>query len=62
MRADVMVLAHEQWVVTDSAGHFKLEGVAAGNRPVKVWHPIRGEKTVTVEVPPNGEGKLDTTL
>jgi hypothetical protein len=62
MRADVMVLPHEQWAVTDAQGRFKLEGVAAGRRPVKVWHPLRGERAATVDVPPGGEGKLDTAL
>jgi hypothetical protein len=62
MRADVMVLPHEQWAITDSKGHFTLAGVAPGTRPLHVWHPIRGEKKVSVDVPPGGEGKVDTSL
>ncbi len=62
MRADVMVLPHDQWAITDARGRFKLENVEAGTRQVHVWHPLRGEKKTSVEVPAGGEGKLDTAL
>ncbi|MBL8951372.1 MAG: hypothetical protein JNK82_11375 [Myxococcaceae bacterium] len=62
MRADVMVLPHDTWAVTDAHGRFTLTNVEAGKRPVHVWHPLRGEKTVTVEVTAGGEAQLETTL
>src|SRR5690606_12536944 len=40
MRADLMVLPHEQWAITDARGAFRLEGVASGTRAVRVWHPV----------------------
>ncbi|MBK7863927.1 MAG: hypothetical protein IPJ65_36035 [Archangiaceae bacterium] len=62
MRADVMVLPHQQWAITDAEGHFTLKGVSPGARPLRLWHPLRGEKKVSVDVPPSGEGKLNTSL
>jgi len=62
MRADVMVLPHDQWAVTGADGRFTLKNVQPGARPVRVWHPLRGEKSLTVDVPAGGEGKLDTAL
>lgn len=62
MRADVMVLPHDSWAITDASGHFKLSAVPAGKHAVRVWHPALGEKTASVEVPAGGEGKLVTEL
>ena len=62
MRADVMVLPHDAWAVTDTEGRFTIEGVTAGSRAVRVWHPTLGEKRLTVDVPAGGEGKLATEL
>lgn len=62
MRADVMVLPHDQWAITDSSGRFTLKAVSAGKRPLRVWHPTLGEKAVSVEVPPGGEAKVAAEL
>src|SRR4051794_6438959 len=62
MRADVMVLPHDQWAITDLKGHFEIANVASGKHAVHVWHATLGEKSVGVDVPPGGEGKLDTNL
>lgn len=62
MRADVMVLPHAQYAITDEHGHFTLADVEAGTRPLHVWHATLGDKRVNVEVPPGGEGALETSL
>lgn len=62
MRADVMVLPHDQWAITNAEGRFTLRDVKGGARPLKVWHPLLGEKSVSVDVPAGGEGKLVTSL
>jgi hypothetical protein len=62
MRADVMVLPHDQWAVTDLKGHFEIPNVTRGKHAVHVWHATLGEKTMSVDVPPRGEGTVDTTL
>jgi hypothetical protein len=62
MRADVMVLPHDQWALTDVSGHFEIAHVASGRHTLHVWHATLGEKRVTVEVPPGGEAKMETNL
>lgn len=62
MRADVMVLPHDSWAITDSSGRFTIRGVTAGTRAVRVWHPTLGEQRLSVDVPAGGEGKLATEL
>jgi hypothetical protein len=58
MRADLMVLPHDQWAVTDAEGRFKIDGVGPGAHTLHVWHPTLGEK----DVPVGSEGKVDTSL
>jgi hypothetical protein len=50
MRADVMVLSHSQWAITDAAGKFRIEHVGGGTHSVRVWHPKLGDKTASVDV------------
>jgi plastocyanin len=59
MRALILVLATPHFVVTDTAGQFRLEGVPAGRHTVKAWIDSRTTREQTVEVPASGTAHVD---
>lgn len=47
----------------DSDHKFKLEGIPAGRRVVKAWHPrLKNPVTRIIEVPASGSLHLDLSL
>lgn len=49
----IMVKEHPFYALTDEKGNFKIEGVPAGKRVLKVWHESLGEVTQEVDVKAN---------
>ncbi|HZN61355.1 MAG TPA: hypothetical protein VFC90_03015 [Planctomycetota bacterium] len=58
MQAGLVVTRRAAHAVTDSAGHFRIEGVESGRRTIKVWHLLGEEVTVEVDVPADGVVKV----
>ncbi len=54
MNAFINVSPTPWFAVTDTAGHFDLKGLPAGDYTLGVVHEKLGEKTIQVKVPANG--------
>ena len=59
MRALILVLATPHFVLTDEAGHYRLEGVPAGHWVLKAWIDSRTVRSVPVDVPVAGVLRVD---
>lgn len=58
MRADVVVVPSEHFAYVGPAGTFQLTGIPAGKHQLSVWLPQRGERTLDVTVPENGNAAV----
>jgi plastocyanin len=54
MRADVVVVPNGHFGYVNRDGAFRLEGVPAGPHKLSIWLPLRGEQSLDVTVPQNG--------
>lgn len=54
MLAGLVVTRRAAHAVTGPQGRFRIEGVEAGRRKIKVWHLLGEETAVEVDVPANG--------
>lgn len=62
-RAEVVTMYHPLHVVTDDAGHYRIEGVPAGEEiRVNAWHPLYLETNETVTLRAGETRTLDFTL
>ncbi len=57
MVADILVLPNRYFAQTDAHGHYRIEGVPAGEYSVRVWHVFGGSDRRTVRV---GAGETTT--
>jgi plastocyanin len=58
MRADVVVVPNSHFAYVNRDGAFRLAGVPAGAHKLSVWLPLRGERTLGVTVPENGNAAV----
>jgi plastocyanin len=61
MRADLVVVPSRRYAYVDGRGRFTIGGVPAGRYTVAVWLPRSGERTMVVDVPASGAGRLTMT-
>jgi plastocyanin len=54
MLAGLVVTRRAAHAITGAQGRFRIEGVEAGRRKIKVWHLLGEETAVEVVVPANG--------
>jgi plastocyanin len=59
MNAFILVFAHRFFALTDSDGHYRIEGVPAGNYSVVAWHEGRALDPKAAAVPAGGAAELD---
>jgi len=59
MQAGLVVTRGSAHAVTDAAGRFTIDRVEAGHRKIKVWHLLRDEVTVEVDIPPDGAADIE---
>lgn len=59
MRGYVFVARSRLAALTDGAGRFRIAGVPPGTHQVTFWHELLGERTLEVEVPAEGEARLE---
>lgn len=50
MTAYIRIDPHHLHAVTDSAGHFEIEGIPPGDYELRFWHERLGERVVDVQV------------
>lgn len=63
MNAHILVLDTGFFAMPDSEHRFKLEGIPAGRRVLKAWHPrLKNPVTKIIEVPASGTLHLDLSL
>jgi plastocyanin len=62
MSAFIWVVENSFFAVTDRAGRFRIRGVPAGPRVVRVWHERLGTRRVPVTSSPEGTETLDVSL
>jgi hypothetical protein len=62
MSAFIWVVENGYFTVTDRAGRFRIPGVPAGSRSVRVWHERLGTRLLTVNVPEEGSIPLEVKL
>lgn len=62
-RADVMVLYHPVYDVTNDEGRFRIDNVPAGE-PVRLdaWHPLFASTGTTVELKPDETEKIELVI
>jgi len=58
MRADVVVVPSEHFAYVGPLGTFRLTGIPSGTHQLSVWLPQRGERTLDVTVPENGNAAV----
>jgi len=62
-RADVIVLEHSYFTVTDGQGHFRFESFPADEAvTLNAWHPLFKEAKITVELGRGEERKVELVL
>lgn len=61
MLAGLVVTRRAAHAVTDGAGRFRIEGVEAGRRKVRVWHLLGEEVEVEADVPAGGVAQIEIT-
>jgi plastocyanin len=61
MRADIVVAPSRRFGMVGPGGRFRIEDVAPGMHTIKVWLPS-GERSASVEVPPQGVGLVPTLM
>lgn len=63
MNAHILVLDTGFFTMPDENHKFKLEGVPAGRRILKAWHPrLKNPVTKILDVPASGSLRIDLTL
>jgi hypothetical protein len=62
MNAYVIVVPHRGFTQADRSGRFTIRRLPAGEYTLRVWHPVRGEKRVAVELPIRGDAKVELSL
>ena len=62
MHCIVLVLPNPLFAMADEKGRFTIKGVPAGTYKLKGWHERLPGRVVEVEVPAEGEVKVDFTL
>jgi plastocyanin len=61
MRADIVVAPSRRFGMVGPSGRFRIDDVASGTHTIKVWLPS-GERSATVEVPPQGVALVPTLM
>ena len=61
MNAFINVAPTPFWAVTDTNGHFEIQGLPAGTYTLAVVHEKMGEETTTVTIAPKETEKADFT-
>ena len=61
MRADLVVVPSRRYAYVDAEGRFAIQGVPPGRHTVAVWLPRSGERTMVVDVPASGPGRVTMT-
>jgi hypothetical protein len=59
MNGYLLVLDHGFHAVTDAAGKFRMTSVPPGNRRLKAWHEKLGTQTLTVQISPGQETRVN---
>ncbi len=59
MRAWIAVFDHPYFAVTDTHGHFRIDGVPPGTWKVVMWHEKFGRRTTTVTVTAGSTGHVE---
>ena len=59
MKANVAVLDHPFFAVSDSAGSFSIKGLPPGEYEIEAWHEKYGAKTMKVKVDAKSDAKAD---
>ncbi|HLD56072.1 MAG TPA: carboxypeptidase regulatory-like domain-containing protein [Candidatus Omnitrophota bacterium] len=61
MNAYIVAINHPYYALTDSNGHFKIDGIPPGNYEIEVWHEWLGKhrEPITVQAEPS---VIDVTL
>ena len=59
MEAFVFAMEHPYFAVTDEKGHFRIEGLPAGEYTLAAWHEEFDEQKVTITVGATGSAKVD---
>jgi plastocyanin len=59
MLAGLVVTRRAAHAITGAQGRFRIEGVEAGRRKIRVWHLLGEETAVEVEVPVKGTVQVD---
>jgi plastocyanin len=62
MSAFIWVVENGYFAVTDREGRFRIAGVPAGARVVRVWHERLGSRRLSAAVPAEGAVPLDVSL
>ena len=55
MAAFIVVIGHHVFARADAEGRFTLPALPGGSYTLRVWHPERGESTLNVRVPDDGD-------
>jgi plastocyanin len=61
MRADIVVAPSRRYGMVGPSGRFRIDDVAPGMHTIKVWLPS-GERSATIEVPPQGVALVPTLM
>lgn len=62
MSAFLWVVENPYFAKTDKAGRFRITGVPAGQRSIRVWHERLGTRRLAVAVPREGTAALDVSM
>lgn len=62
MSAFIWVVDNPYFAMTDGSGRFRIAGVPAGERKIRVWHERAGSRLVSVTVPSQGSTSLEVSL
>ncbi len=59
MRANVAVLDHPFFVLTDGEGRYRIDGIPPGKYELEAVHPVLGSRTQTIEIVADGADEPD---
>jgi hypothetical protein len=59
MNGYLLVLDHGFHAVTDASGKFRITSVPTGNRRLKAWHEKLGSQTLSVQISPGQETRIN---
>ena len=62
MHAYVTAINHPYYALTDSNGHFKIDGIPPGNYEIEVWHEWLGKHREPITVEAEKNNVIDITL